>query len=340
MKSYYLKNFNGFVILVWISLGVIMWMQYANGASVAEAGLLALSIILTAYPFTTYLSRNLLQKAMREKKMLLFIGQYFFVSCLMSLFLCPIFRVFMYLEGIGVFPRSDVFAGNATFMYDFVVGLLTTVFLNFGFCGLRFYEENLRLQRVLAESQLQILQAQINPHFMFNVLNHIYVLMQKDVELASSLLLKYSDILRYQLYNGSKERVVIRQEVQFLQDYIDVEMVRWKGKLTVDCFWDVGQHETELPPLLLITFIENAFKHVSRSVSEKGYILINLMQEGRRLRLDVENSVSAIKRERKKDPGIGLANIRRRLDILFPGKYTLSVTETGAAYHTSLIITL
>lgn len=118
---------------------------------------------------------------------------------------------------------------------------------------------------------MEILKIQINPHFMFNVLNHIHVLMQKDVELASSLLLQYSDILRYQLYRAKEEQVGLWQEVEFLKNYIEVEKLRWRGKLEVTTRWEITDAACPLAPLLMITFIENAFKHVSRSDTEKGF---------------------------------------------------------------------
>ena len=91
------------------------------------------------------------------------------------------------------------------------------------------------------EYQLRTLQHQVTPHFMFNVLNHIHILMQTDVDLASDLLIKYSEILRYQLYNGDKQKVTLEQDIQFLKDFIAVEEIRWGDKLVVTSSWKIEQ---------------------------------------------------------------------------------------------------
>lgn len=214
---------------------------------------------------------------------------------------------------------------------EVVNSILVSLFINFGFCGLRFFEENMKLQQELAESQMEILKIQINPHFMFNVLNHIHVLMQKDVKLASALLLQYSDILRYQLYHAKEEQVSLGQEVEFLKNYIEVEKLRWKGKLKVTTRWEITDAACLLAPLLMITFIENAFKHVARSDTEKGYVDIRLTQQENNICLKVENSKSQLVQVNK-NSGLGLNNIRKRLDILYPGRYELRMNDTDRIY--------
>lgn len=173
---------------------------------------------------------------------------------------------------------------------------------------------------------------------MFNVLNHIHTLMQTDVELASSLLIKYSEILRYQLYNGDKEKVTLEQDIQFLKDFIAVEEVRWNDKLTVRCSWKVEDGTQEIPALLFITFIENAFKHVSKSGLEKGYIDIVFKQHGNVLELNVENSKSSIRSKKTSSNGLGLKNIKERLNILYFDKHELLIDETDSVYRVKVII--
>lgn len=342
MKNHLSLNYDRFVILVWIFLGFSFYLQYSlQTGSIVEAGLLSLSIVLTAYPFTTYLSKELLQKAMHKRKMSGFILKYILFSVIYAIILASVFRLFLYFETIGYFPMSRLFSPTDSFYFDYFMGpFFSATFLNLGFCGLRFYQENLRLQQVLADSQLQILQAQINPHFMFNILNHIHILMQEDVDKASRLLIQYADILRYQLYNGAHEYSSLEQEIQFLKNYIDVEKIRWEENVSVHCTWTTENEMKEIPPLLLITFVENAFKHVARSTSEQGYINIGFRQQGDELRFEVENSKSTLHVFPKKDSGIGLENIKKRLDILYPGKYGLAIRETNAVYCATLVITI
>jgi two-component system LytT family sensor kinase len=230
--------------------------------------------------------------------------------------------------------------GRTQFSIMYVNAVLVALFVNFGFCGLRFHEENMKLHEALFESQLRILHQQITPHFMFNVLNHINILMLEDVNLASSLLIKYSKILRYQLNSERNRNVSIEQEVQFLKDFIDIERVRWGNELTISCSWKVEDNTREFPPLLLITFIENAFKHVSRGISEKAYVNISFEQISNSLTLNIENSKSDTPQEKDSVSGLGLENVKKRLEILYGGDYRLVIRESDTTYCTKLIIKL
>ncbi len=342
MKDNYTKNYDRFVILVWILIFAVFGVQYMEVMHTLEAFLLSASIVGSAYPFTTYLSKRLLRKGMENKNMVRFIVQFFFFAFLYSAFIPVIMALFNQLEVMGLFPLSEFMERWNNSEHEYLNTLLTSLLINLSFCGLSFFEQNIRLQKEVAESSLQILQAQINPHFMFNVLNHVNVLIRKEPELASSVLVQYTQILRYQLYNGKKESVSINQEVEFLKDFIEVEKIRWKNSLDVKYSWDIENNAIEIAPLMLITFVENAFKHVSRSKTEKGYIHIDLKQKGGELVLFVENSKYAHipTNEKKEASGIGLENIKKRLDILYPGKYNLRISETDTIYSTSLSIKL
>lgn len=339
MKMTLLKNYNYFVALIWVILGINFTFQYSMYAPFSEALLAVAALLLSAYPLTTYLSTTLLHKALKTRKMARFILQFVFFSALMALLLLGGGYLFMVLEVRGVFPGSELFSDVKSPTKEVINAALVGLFINFGFCGLRFFEENMKLQQELAESQMEILKIQINPHFMFNVLNHIHVLMQKDVELASSLLLQYSDILRYQLYRAKEKQVTLGEEVAFLKNYVEVEKLRWKGKLQVTTRWEITDATCLLAPLLMITFVENAFKHVARSDTEKGYVDIRLRQQDDRICLDVKNSKSQLA-QTGKSSGLGLSNIRKRLDILYPGRYELKIEDTDRTYEVQFAVIL
>lgn len=343
MKNFYLKSYNRFVNWIWLAVAVIFTIQFGvKSMPLYEAMLVGIAVVLVSYPFTTYLSTTVLRKAMQKNSMLYFAIQSLLYSLIIGLLLYFILRLFKHLESIHFFPGSATFSGKDSQFEDFVSSILLAIFINFGFCGLRFYEANLRLQKNLIESQLQILQAQINPHFMFNILNHVNILIRKEPDLASSLLVQYTGILRYQLYSGQEEFISLKQELDFLKNFIDVEKVRWKNSLDVQCRWDIGPDTAHISPLLLITFIENAFKHVSRSKTEKGYIQIELKQIGDAVVLTVTNSKynddSIVKT--KEASGIGLENIKKRLEILYPQRYTLSIDERETTFSIVLSIKL
>jgi two-component system LytT family sensor kinase len=277
---------------------------------------------------------------MRQKRMLLFAGQFFAVSAISALFIPLILHGFLYLETHGFFPPSDLLLGRSLFPILYINALLVALFVNFGFCGLRFQKESMKLHEALIESQLQILQQQISPHFMFNVLNHINILMVEDVNLASSLLIKYSKILRYQLHSDKSRKVSMAEEIQFLKDFIDIEKVRWGNELSINCSWKVEDRTREFPPLLLITFVENAFKHVSRGVSDMAYVNIAFEQVDNIVCLKIENSKSNIHRVKDSVSGLGLENVKKRLEILYADEFQLSIKESEAIYSTKLIINI
>ena len=342
MKYDYVKYYDRFVILVWIFIFTVFCFQYMEAMNTPEALLLSACVILSAYPFTTYLSKRLLKRAMKNKNMFKFIIQFFACSVIYSTLIPIIISLFNHIESIGIFPPSEFMKAWNGSWYVFLNAFLTSLIINLSFCGLRFFEQNIKLQKDLADSSLQILQAQINPHFMFNILNHVNILIRKEPDLASSILVQYTNILRYQLYNGKKDSVSIMEEVEFLRDFIEVEKIRWKNSLDVKYLWDIEDNNITIAPLMLITFIENAFKHVSRSKTEKGYVHIDLKQKNRELNLTVENSKYAdnLIYDKKEESGIGLENIRKRLDILYHNRYSLLINDSKMLYSTSLSIKL
>lgn len=336
-----IKKYDYFVLLAWISMSGVLFGKNLEYGHIYEIALVTFLLIFILYLSSRYISTTLLLKAMKRNSFILFIIQVLIISSVTSLLLTTVIRFCFFLESLGIFPVSDIPRKEGLFIFQNWLEMfwVSTIF-NLGFSGIRFYKENMGLRKTLVESQLHMLQAQINPHFMFNVLNHINVLMHKDVDLASDLLLKYSEILRYQLYSGKKKRIKIQEEIQFLKSFIEVEKTRWKDKLDVTCNWNVENNKFELPPLLFITFIENAFKHVSRSDFEKGYVHIDFSQKEHTVQLNIENSKSKIKDKKKSDSGLGLENIKKRLNILCPEKYSLTIKDTDLVYYSELSITI
>lgn len=338
IKSYIKEN-SDVVTGLWVVLFFTLWLQVVPQThSISEATLFVVCALATAFPFTKYLSETLLQKAMKKKKATAFVSQFILLSVVIGFFFTILLYLFSYLEREGIFPPSEYFNMNIPASM-LLVPLSAGVLMNTCICGARFFEENMKLKKTLLEYRLRMLQHQVTPHFMFNVLNHIHTLMQTNVELASDLLIKYSEILRYQLYNDDKQNVTLEQDVQFLKDFIEIEKIRWSDKLTVTCSWKIENPQQKIPALLFITLIENAFKHVSKTDFEKGYINIVFEQNNNIILLDVENSKSALLTLKKKNTcELGLKNIRARLEILYFEKYTLSVDETNTVYRTKLLI--
>lgn len=343
MNISYLERFDQFVLLVWLGIGLVLTAQFSDRASWQEAAAFATSSIVLFYPFTTYLSNNLLKKTIKNRTIVRFSFQFCLITVLMAGFVLGLYKLFLFLEEIAFFPESTLFHSRGSTVRDSGGAVAAVFLINFGFCGLRFFEENLRLHKTIIESQLEVLQMQINPHFMFNVLNHVNILIKKEPALASNLLIQYTDILRYQLYAGKRNRISLREEIEFLKDFIAIEKIRWKNSLQVCCTWRVEDPDRELSPFLLITFVENAFKHVARSKVEQGFINISLTQQRDSLQLFVENSAYAVgltHPNAEESSGLGLDNIKKRLDILYPRKYSLEFGQTGSVFRVNLKINI
>lgn len=187
------------------------------------------------------------------------------------------------------------------------------------------YRQDLEQEKI--NSELSFLKAQINPHFFFNTLNNIYALTVIDVEAAQQALHKLSRLMRYVLYETQNETVMLSKEIAFAQDYIQLMQLRLTDKVTVHLSPPEPLHDVPIAPMLFLPFIENAFKHGVSSV-EKSSIDIRIKQESHKIFVDVRNTLFTEKRTvLDESNGIGLNNTQRRLDLLYPGKYHLNMTE-------------
>lgn len=342
------KNFKWVITGLWIILVLSIFVQFIEVCPPLEAALFSLSIFAITYPVTTYLSKHALPKALKDENIKGFVTQFVLLTILLAFLNAAFINGFVWLEKNDVFPTSIMFFGMARPLHlEFLGNILSAFAANLMFCAIRFFEvhykmqqEHAKLKQAHLEDELQLLHAQINPHLMFNVLNHIHILMKKNVEVADELLLRYSDVLRYQLYECDKGSVLLEKEVDYLKDVIEIEKVRWGKELTVDCIWNIENGRKEISPLLLIPFVENAFKHVSRVPSAVGFVNIMLNQKEDILRMVVENSKSNQPVPHKRSSGVGLENVKKRLEILYPEKHVLLIQKTDAIYKTTLSITL
>lgn len=194
------------------------------------------------------------------------------------------------------------------------------------------------------QSELRFLKSQINPHFLFNTLNSLYALTLKKSDLAPEIVLKLSEMMRYMLYECNEKRVLLSKEINYLQHYIDLERIRQgkQAQITFEVSGDV--QDLSIAPLLFIPFLENSFKHgIQSTLSQGGYVRIAMRIKGKQLHFHVENSKPGTLPAR--DPnrpsgGIGLVNVHRRLNLLYPNRYDLKIDDTPHSYAVELILEL
>ena len=195
------------------------------------------------------------------------------------------------------------------------------------------------------EAELAWLKNQINPHFLFNTLNNISSLVQIDADKAQDAIAQLSDLLRYAMYETDKSLVPLKEEVSFMQNYIDLMRLRHNERLTVTTEWpDLSPLTTPhspltIPPLLFISLIENAFKH-GVSSSRDSFIRIRLSTSPDSITFCCENTNYPKDDQNRSGSGIGIENTRRRLELMYPGRYTWNygVNDDGSEYSSCITI--
>lgn len=190
------------------------------------------------------------------------------------------------------------------------------------------------------KTELSLLRSQASPHFMFNVLNNMVALARKHSAELEPSLIKFSSLMRYMLYETDEEKVSLESEADYLQSYIDLQQQRLSKKVAVTVNICNGDKTYEIDPMLLIPFVENAFKHGTGFI-EDPHIDIELKAKDNILYFRVSNKYDPASQQVKdRASGIGLANVRRRLDLLHRGKYKLDITRENSVFTVSLQINL
>lgn len=187
------------------------------------------------------------------------------------------------------------------------------------------------------ETELNYLKTQINPHFLFNTLNNIYSLARKKADETPEVVLKLSKLLRFVLYETESRSIPISREIEFLQDYIDLQKIRFDKRLNVKFSTSVDEPQTQILPLILIPLVENAFKHGASQSTDSSFVQVDLKLKDSYLNLKVDNSVESANLE--KDTGIGLKNLKRQLELSY-AEFELKNEAENGVYKAELNVNL
>jgi sensor histidine kinase YesM len=291
------------------------------------------SAIATVYTFNYYLIPKLLLKNKR-KKFIAFafaaIVMFFYVQLLLTLFLV----VKLLQDGHRLFPE----------MIDVMMLFLNMFFVVFAAIAIKFYkrwnEKDYREQQVRkekVEAELQMLKAQINPHFLFNTLNSIYVLAMKKSEQTANVVMKLSDILDYLLYKIDAPKIAVANEIQIIETYIELERIRFSDRVHINFTSCFKSKDIQIPPMLIIPFVENAFKHGVAKSMKKSWVKIAINETVHSLDIEISNSKSQ-NTANYKTGGIGLVNVKKRLDLLFGDRYKIHIFENNKRFDVFLSI--
>ena len=190
-----------------------------------------------------------------------------------------------------------------------------------------------------AEAELNFLKSQINPHFLFNCLNSVYFLIDKNNVEARQSLHKFSDMLRYQLYEMNGAKVPVEKEIRYLKDYVDLQTLRKDEHYSVSFNYSPEVSGFMIEPLLLIPFVENAFKHVSSHTGKNNFVTLEMARSNGQFIFTAVNSKDQGKATEPYS-GIGLNNVKRRLELLYPGRHELNITDGNELYKVNLKLKL
>lgn len=224
---------------------------------------------------------------------------------------------------------------NVLFMIILVIGLNLAIKLLFK--SLRDDHRMKELERHNLQTELDYLKHQINPHFFMNTLNNIHALIDIDTEKAKETVLELSKMMRYLLYDSSQESLPLKNEVHFITNYIELMRIRYTDEIDIHLSVPHEIPNVQIPPLLFISFIENAFKH-GVSYQHQSFIHISMEIKDDELQFLVVNS--SFNHADKQTKGVGLDNIRKRLQLLYKDNYTLEIRDQENKYHVLLIIPL
>lgn len=185
-----------------------------------------------------------------------------------------------------------------------------------------------------ARAELTLLKNQINPHFFFNTLNNLYGLAVEKSDQTPEMILKLSDMMRYTIYDGMADVVPLQDEISYLEDYIALQKIRYQKKVEIT-FEKELPYTQNIAPILLVVPLENAFKHGVESLMENAFIKIEVRTTASKVHFQMSNNYESKIAENK---GIGLDNLRKRLEMIYPDKHTLEIKDTGTIYELYLSI--
>jgi len=258
-----------------------------------------------------------------------------------------------YFISLLIFPFLILTPGPVNFaeldksfidIYFLVVGMYAAILVAILIKLLKssYERQNLHYQllKEKTEAELEMLRSQINPHFLFNTLNNIYTLSLKKSDQTPDVVLKLSEMLDYLLYECNSTKVPVKKEIKLIENYLYLQQLRYGNRLKINFKMDAHVTDQQIAPMLLLPFIENCFKHGVGKHRNEAWIDINLSMKDNNLVFSVSNSQADGKpaAEINASGGIGLANVRKRLGLIYPDNFDLNIHELDKAYQVELKI--
>jgi len=242
-----------------------------------------------------------------------------------------------------IIPSKD--AREYSLLYMFFSWFFRTLFELAGISSIKIVHDRIitkdRLQRAEKQrykAELKFLKAQVNPHFLFNTLNNIFFLIKKNPDKASDSVLKLSEMLRFRLYEIENTKISIEKEIEYIRNYIELEKLRSEDKVSVQFVVHGETHTHKIEPFIFLDFVENAFKHNGAEIENRGWIKITFNINDTSIAFRIENSRNGTFKNLNESKGIGIQNIKQRLNLVYPQRHQLNIHENRETYIVDLTI--
>lgn len=314
---------------------VFYYQRYSviNFYTVVAAFVNLIVAIITVYSFNYYL----IPKFLLSKQHLKFI-LYSIIAIIAFVYIQLLLTVLLVIKLL--FAEQTLFPK----MIDVVMLFFNIFFIVFIAISIKFYKrwserdrKSELMQKEKVEAELQMLKTQINPHFLFNTLNSIYVLALKNAEKTAETVLQLSDILDYILYKINKPRVLLSDELHIIDNYIKLEKIRFTDRVEIDINRQIYNSNLQIPPMLILPFVENAFKHGVGKSMDKSWIKIYIKENEAHIDIEVSNSKKPVG-VKSESSGIGLSNTLKRLTILYGENFNFDKIDTQYNFQVKLSI--
>jgi two-component system LytT family sensor kinase len=342
-------------LFLWLLYALLLFLLLIRSFSMADT-LAKGSVMLLMHVALFYLnSEVLIPQLIRNRKIIYYVLAVLFILLAMYVFFRWFNRFFtpediqemIRQRGLGMRnPRVPKIPNPGNLLRTriileifalFLVLIVSTAYALSRYSRSREKEESERKSEQM-KSEMTFLKSQINPHFLFNALNNIYSLSLTGSKEAPDMILKLSHMLRYMIYECNETRVSLDKEWEYIQHFIDFQRLKSSEELNIQMDYINQKENTLIVPMLLIPFIENAFKHSNVENAKNGWVRINLNNQPDSLTFMVENSIPEKRIEKDKVGGIGLKNVKRRLELAYPNRYQLILNETQSFYSVNLHI--
>lgn len=330
----------GIHLLFWLLIVTVTYFVYYRilfdvGMALTASGISLLSLLLLVYGHLFFL----LPHFYNQQKY----GAYAF-GLILLLFCSATFRFFLawWVVRLNAWPIEDQFdpslLGSMVFGGVFILMLSLPLRLIYNWFKKQELEQALKTHQL--EAELRFLKAQVNPHFLFNALNNIYALSFTESKQAPSMILKLSEMMSYMLYDCKSELVPLQSEINYLHNFLALQQLKKEGEMQVEFLVSEDIPPQQITPMLFIPFFENAFKHGNLEDVRRGWLKAELNCSVEQLQFNISNSYLEQEMSATVKGGVGLTNIRQRLNLLYPNKHRLTLRRSQGVFTAQLQLEL